>query len=130
MAQVSLTQGNFTISTDVFEAVPNIKFAVNASGGTNKMAYTIMRSVFRAMLIAEIVNYKNYPRLMRPNFSIFQFQHCFGHQIPIFSPIWIIFCGQAPLLQMLWIKEKKLDSANHFGQVITNFQKVSALDDT
>ena len=59
------------------------------------MAYTSMWVLFGAMVIAEIVIYKKYPRSMRLNF--FDQGICFGHQIVKFSPIWLLFCGQAPL---------------------------------
>ena len=66
--KVSLIKGNFTISIDVSEAVPNTKYTVNASRGTIRMAFTSIWGVFGAMVIAEIVIYKKYPRSMSLNF--------------------------------------------------------------
>ena len=66
--KVSLIKGNFTISIDVSETVPNTKYTVNASRGTIRMAFTSIWGVFGAMVIAEIVIYKKYPRSMRLNF--------------------------------------------------------------
>ena len=56
-----------------------------------------MWGLFGAMVIAEIVIYKKYPRSMRLNF----FDHrncrnCLGHQTVNFRPILLIFCGQIP----------------------------------
>ena len=64
---VSLIRGNFSFDIDVSETVPNLNSAVNASGGTNKIAYTSIGSVFGAMIIAEIVIYEKRPRTMRFN---------------------------------------------------------------
>ena len=66
--KVSLIKGNFTISIDVSETVPNTKYTANASRGTIRMAFTSIWGVFGAMVIAEIVIYKKYPRSMRLNF--------------------------------------------------------------
>ena len=66
--KVSLIKGNFTISIDVSETVPNTKYTVNASRGTIRMVFTSIWGVFGAMVIAEIVIYKKYPRSMRLNF--------------------------------------------------------------
>ena len=66
--KVSLIKGTFTISIDVSETVPNTKYTVNASRGTIRMAFTSIWGVFGAMVIAEIVIYKKYPRSMRLNF--------------------------------------------------------------
>ena len=59
------------------------------------MAYTSMWGLFGAMVIAEIVIYKKYPRSMRLNF--FDHRNCLGHQIVNFRPILLILCGQVPL---------------------------------
>ena len=61
-----------------------------------------MWGLFGAMVIAEIVIYKNYPRSMRLNFfdhrtSFWITRHSFEYQIVNFGPILLIFCGQAPL---------------------------------
>ena len=66
--KVSLIKGNFTISIDVSETVPNTKYTVNASRRTIRMAFTKIWGVFGAMVNAEIVIYKKYPRSMRLNF--------------------------------------------------------------
>ena len=66
------------------------------------MAYTSMRGLFGAMVIAKIVIYKKYPRSMRFNF--FDHRNCLGHQIVKFRPILLIFCGQAPLEPYMGIK--------------------------
>ena len=68
LKKVSLIKGKFTISIDVSETVPNTKYTVNASRGTIRMAFTSIWGVFGAMVIAEIVIYKKYPRSMRLNF--------------------------------------------------------------
>ena len=57
-------------------------------------------------------------------------EHCFGDRIVNFSPIVLIFFGQAPLWPLWGMKWKKLDWANYFGQVFNYFQKVSALDES
>ena len=66
--KVSLIKGNYTISIDVSETVPNIKYTVYASRETIRMALTSIWGVFGAMVIAKIVIYKKYPRSMRLNF--------------------------------------------------------------
>ena len=76
--KVSLIKGNSTICIDVSEAVPNIKYTVNSSRGTIRMAFTKIWGVFGAMVIAEIVIYKKYPRSMRLNF--------FDHRTLFWSP--------------------------------------------
>ena len=77
-SKVSLIKGNYTISIDVSETVPNIKYTVYASRGTIRMAFKSIWGVFGAMVTAEIVIYKKYPRSMRLNF--------FDHRTLYWSP--------------------------------------------
>ena len=59
LLKVSLIKGNYTISIDVSETVPNINYTVYASRGTIRMAFTSIYGVVGAMIIAEIVIYKS-----------------------------------------------------------------------
>ena len=61
-----------------------------------------MWGLFGAMVMAEIVIYKKYPRSMRLNF----FDHWIflGHEIVNFRPILLIFCRQLPLEPYMGIK--------------------------
>ena len=66
------------------------------------MTYTSMWGLFGAMVDAEIVIYKSYPRSMRLNF--FDHRIFLGHEIVNFRPILLIFCRQAPLEPYMGIK--------------------------
>ena len=48
---------------------------------------------------------------------------CFGHQIVNFSPKLAHFLWACSTWAIVWDKTKKSGTANHFGQVFTDFQK-------
>ena len=51
---------------------------------------------------------------------------CFGDQIVKFGGIWVNLVGR---LHLAKIMDKKMDSTNYFGQILTISKFVSALDE-
>ena len=101
--KITLTKRNFIRSIDVSETIPNLKSAVNESGGTIKVAYSGIRCVFGEAIVTEIVVYKKWPRSMRLD--------SLGHRTLFWLPT------------LFWIKDKEPDSAHHFRQVVNNSHK-------
>ena len=117
--KVSLRKWNSTICIDVSETVPKTKYTVKTSEGTIRMAFTSMWGLFGAMVIAEIVNYKKYPRSMGLNF--------FDHWTLFWLPNRQFLSDFAHLLwaSSTWaIIGDKLGTGNHFRHVFTDFQKI------